>query len=190
MNLDVHRIILGLWMAVFVVWAIAGGRAKRTVRAQSDLRARAPLWVVLVAWMLLLSPRFRPGLLGLRFVPMSDAAAYAGLAIAVIGLGFAVWARFHIGRNWDALVALKENHQLVRTGPYAIVRHPIYSGFILATLGTAITQGDVGGLLSTALIAIAWGYKSRVEEVFMIEAFGAEYEQYRREVKALVPFVW
>jgi len=113
-----------------------------------------------------------------------------GLAITVIGLGFAVWARLHIGRNWDALVALKENHQLVRTGPYAIVRHPIYSGFISATLGTAIAQGDVGGLISTALIAIAWGYKSRVEEAFMIEAFGAEYEQYRREVKALIPFVW
>jgi protein-S-isoprenylcysteine O-methyltransferase Ste14 len=177
-------------MAVFVLWAIAGGRAKRTVRAQVDLRARAPLWVVVFAWMLLLSPRVRPGVLGWRFVPMTDATVYAGLAITVIGLGFAVWARLHIGRNWDALVALKENHQLVRTGPYAIVRHPIYSGFILATLGTAIAQGDVGGLVSTALIAIAWGYKSRVEEAFMIEAFGAEYEQYRREVRALVPFVW
>jgi protein-S-isoprenylcysteine O-methyltransferase Ste14 len=108
----------------------------------------------------------------------------------VIGLAFAVWARFSIGRNWDGLVALKENHQLMRSGPYAIVRHPIYSGFMLATFGTAMVGGKVAGLVSTALIILAWGYKSRVEEEFMIKQFGAEYEQYRHDVKALIPLIW
>jgi protein-S-isoprenylcysteine O-methyltransferase Ste14 len=121
---------------------------------------------------------------------MTEAVAYAGLAITVIGLVFAVWARFYIGRNWDGLIALKEDHQLVRRGPYAIVRHPIYSGFMLATLGTAIAQGQLAGLVSTFMIVLAWGYKSRVEERFMTARFGAEYDQYRREVKALVPMVW
>ncbi len=116
--------------------------------------------------------------------------AYTGFAITVAGLAFAVWARFYIGRNWDGLVALKEDHQLVRGGPYAIVRHPIYSGFMLATLGTAIADGEVAGLVSTAMIVIAWGYKARVEEAFMIEQFGAEYLQYRRDVKGLIPLVW
>ena len=78
----------------------------------------------------------------------------------------------------------------MRTGPYAIVRHPIYSGFMLATLGTAITLGQVGGLVSLALIVISWGYKARLEESFMIEQFGAEYEEYRRHVHGLIPGIW
>jgi len=187
---DVQRIIAFLWLGIFVLWAIAGVTVKQTVQSQFDLRSRGPVWVVILAWFLLLNPRYRPGLLGLRFVPMTEAVAYAGLAITVIGLVFAVWARFYIGRNWDGLIALKEDHQLVRRGPYAIVRHPIYSGFMLATLGTAIAQGQLAGLVSTVMIVLAWGYKSRVEERFMTARFGAEYDQYRREVKALVPMVW
>jgi protein-S-isoprenylcysteine O-methyltransferase Ste14 len=190
MDLDVHRTLRILWLAVFVVWAIARASVKQTVRSQLDLRVRGPVWVVWIAWALLFGDRFRPGPLGLRFLPITDETAYTGLAITAVGLAFAVWARFAIGRNWDDLVALKEDHQLVRGGPYAIVRHPIYSGFMLATLGTAVAQGDAGGLISTALIVIAWAYKARVEEAFMIEQFGAEYEQYRREVKGLIPLVW
>jgi protein-S-isoprenylcysteine O-methyltransferase Ste14 len=188
--MDVRRIIPLLWLGIFVLWAIAGFASKKTVRPQFDLRARGPVWVVILAWFLLFNPQFRPGLLGSRFVPMTDAIAYTGFAITVAGLAFAVWARFYIGRNWDGLVALKEDHQLVRGGPYGIVRHPIYSGFMLATLGTAIVEGEVAGLVSTAMIVVAWGYKARVEEAFMIEQFGAEYEQYRRDVKGLVPLVW
>jgi protein-S-isoprenylcysteine O-methyltransferase Ste14 len=78
----------------------------------------------------------------------------------------------------------------MRRGPYGIVRHPIYSGFMLATLGTAMVQGEVWRLSSVALIVIAWGYKARMEEKFLIERFGDQYEQYRRDVKALVPAVW
>ena len=87
-----------------------------------------------------------------------------------------MWARFYIGRNWDGMVAFKEDHQLVRTGPYSIVRHPIYSGFMLATLGTAIVQGEAWRLSSVALIVTAWGYKARVEETFLMQRFGPEYE--------------
>jgi protein-S-isoprenylcysteine O-methyltransferase Ste14 len=188
--MDVQRIIGFLWIGIFALWAIAGIATKQTVRAKFDLQARAPVWVVIIAWALLFSLKLRQGPLGWRFVPMTDATAYTGLVITVVGLAFSVWARFRIGRNWDGLVALKENHQLIRGGPYAIVRHPIYSGFMLATFGTAVAQGEVAGLVSTALIVIAWGYKSRVEETFMIQQFGEQYEQYRRDVKGLIPLVW
>jgi protein-S-isoprenylcysteine O-methyltransferase Ste14 len=186
MNFDVHGTIRILWLAIFVIWAIASVSAKQTVRSQFDLRARGPVWVVWAAWWFLFAERFRPGVLGVRF----GAMPYTGLAITVVGLAFAVWARFYIGKNWDGLIALKEDHQLVRGGPYGIVRHPIYSGFMLATFGTALAQGDVGGLVSTALVVIAWGYKATVEETFMTQQFGEQYEQYRREVKGLVPLVW
>jgi len=107
-----------------------------------------------------------------------------------VGLAFSVWARFYIGRNWSPHIELKKEHQLIRTGPYAVVRHPIYSGFMLATLGTAVVFAEWSGLLAFVLIVAAWGYKGRLEEMAMIEKFGTEYERYRQNVKGLVPFVW
>jgi protein-S-isoprenylcysteine O-methyltransferase Ste14 len=85
---------------------------------------------------------------------------------------------------------MKQDHQLMRGGPYSIVRHPIYSGFMMATLGTAIAYGEVHGLISFVLILGAWGYKSRLEEAALVQQFGAEYDRYRHEVKGLIPFIW
>jgi len=178
------------WMAIFVLWAILGLTAKQTVGSRSDARARIAVWGVLLAWLILFSGGLRRGVLAIRFLPMDPAIAYVGLAITIIGLCFAVWARFAIGRNWGGLITVQQDHKLMRTGPYGIVRHPIYSGFMLATLGTAIIVGEIGGLVSVALIVISWGYKAGLEESFMIEQFGAEYEDYRRDVKGLIPGVW
>ncbi|MBZ5676848.1 MAG: isoprenylcysteine carboxylmethyltransferase family protein [Acidobacteriia bacterium] len=178
------------WLAIFVLWAILGFAVKQTVGSRSDVRARIAVWGVMLAWLILFSDGMRRGVLGERFLPMDPAIAYVGLAITIIGLGFAVWARLVIGRNWGGLITVQQDHKLMRTGPYGIVRHPIYSGFMLATLGTALIVGQVGGLISVALIVISWGYKSRLEETLMVEQFGAEYEDYRRHVKALIPGVW
>ena len=179
-----------MWLAIFIIWAISGLTSKRTVGSASDGRARASLWGVLLGWLILFNQNFRPGLLGERFIPIGPTPVYLGTALAAVGLGFALWARFTIGRNWGRLITVQEDHQLMRTGPYAIVRHPIYSGFMLATFGTALAIGEVGGLVATALVVISWGYKSRLEERYMIEHFGAEYEQYRQQVKGLIPGIW
>ena len=184
------EIIVPMWAAIFIIWAISGLTVKHTVGSQSDVRARLLVWGVMLGWFLLFSPRFRPGLLSERFVPMGPTAAYTGFLLTAAGLGFALWARFAIGRNWGGLITVQKDHKLVRSGPSAIVRHPIYSGFMLATFGTAIVFGEVSGLVATALVVLSWGYKSRLEERFMIEQFGAGYEQYRREVQALIPGVW
>ena len=186
----VADIVGPMWLAIFVIWAISGLSVKDTVGSRSDARARLLVYGVMLGWFILFSRGFRTGLLAERFVPMGPAAAYTGLALTVVGLGFALWARFAIGRNWGSLITVQEGHKVIRSGPYAIVRHPIYSGFMLATLGTAIVFGVVGGLVGTALVVVSWGYKSRLEERFMVEQFGAEYEDYRRHVKALIPGVW
>ncbi|MCU1336103.1 MAG: Isoprenylcysteine carboxyl methyltransferase [Bryobacterales bacterium] len=184
------RIAEGLWLVVFVLWGVLWFTSKRTVASRSDPRARIALWGATLAWLILFNRGFRPGVLSKRIVPMDPAIAYIGLALTAAGLGFAVWARFVIGRNWGSMITVQQDHQLMRTGPYAIVRHPIYSGLILATLGTAIIIGELGGFVSVALMLISWGYKSRLEESFMIEQFGAEYEEYRRKVKGLIPGIW
>jgi len=178
------------WLAIFVLWAILGFAVKQTVGSRSDVRARIAVWGVLLAWLILFTDDMRPGVLAARSLPVDPTVAYIGLGITILGLGFAVWARFVIGRNWGGLITVQQDHKLMRNGPYGIVRHPIYSGFMLATLGTAIIVGQIGGLISVALIVISWGYKARLEETLMVEQFGAEYEDYRRHVKALIPGVW
>jgi protein-S-isoprenylcysteine O-methyltransferase Ste14 len=187
---EVLRIVYLLWMAIFVIWAIASLWVKRTTESSSDASSRIAVWAVTIAWWLVLRPGTWQGVWGIRFVPEGAAGLYAGFVLTIVGLAFAVWSRFYIGRNWDGMVVLKQDHQLMRRGPYGIVRHPIYSGFMLATLGTAMVQGEAWRLSSVALIVIAWGYKARMEEKFLIQRFGEQYEQYRREVKALVPAVW
>ena len=186
---DAYQIIRWLWLGIFVVWAISGITSKRTIGSHSEWQSRAAVWVVGLAWVLLFSGGLQ-GPLAWRFVPMVPAAADAGLALTVAGLGLSLWARFYLGRNWSALVEMKQDHQLMRGGPYSIVRHPIYSGFMLATLGTAIAYGEVHGLISFVLILGAWGYKSRLEEAALIQQFGAEYDRYRQDVKGLIPFIW
>jgi protein-S-isoprenylcysteine O-methyltransferase Ste14 len=173
------------WLAIFILWAVLRFTTKKTVDSWSDIRARLALWGVLLAWFILFSDT-----LTARVLPIDPAIDYFGLALTLLGLGFAAWARFTIGRNWGDLITVQQDHELVRKGPYGIVRHPIYAGFMLATLGTAIIRGDLGGLVAVALIVIAWGYKARLEESFMIKQFGAEYEQYRHDVKGLIPGVW
>jgi protein-S-isoprenylcysteine O-methyltransferase Ste14 len=186
----VNQLALYLWMPVFLLWAIAGAGSKQTIHSRSEGRSRIAVWFVWAAWFLLFSHGFRRPPLSSRFVPMTPVTVYIGLALTIVGLLFSVWARVYIGRNWSPQIEMKEDHQLIHDGPYAVVRHPIYSGFMLATLGTAIAFGEWSGLLSFVLIVTAWGYKARLEETAMIEQFGAEYERYRRKVKGLIPFVW
>src|SRR5881396_1684506 len=127
MGSRMNQAILFLWMAVFLLWAITAVAAKRTIHSRSEGPSRMAVWVVWIAWWLLFGHGFRRPPLASRFLPMTSAAAYIGLAITVVGLAFSVWARFYIGRNWSPLIQVKEDHQLIRNGPYGIVRHPIYS---------------------------------------------------------------
>jgi protein-S-isoprenylcysteine O-methyltransferase Ste14 len=95
-----------------------------------------------------------------------------------------------LGSNWSATVTVKQHHELIRRGPYAIVRHPIYSGFLLGVLGTALALGEVRGLVALALAFAGWYLKARNEEQFLVEQFGDAYVGYRRNVKQLIPFVF
>jgi protein-S-isoprenylcysteine O-methyltransferase Ste14 len=186
---SIFGIVTWLWIATFIVWAIGSILTKQTIGSSSDWQSRLSVWVIGLSWWLLLDRRI-PGVLANRFVPVSQPIIYTGLALTVLGLALALWGRFYLGGNWSAQVELKRDHQLIRTGPYAIVRHPIYSGFMLAALGTAFVYGQLHELLAFVLISIAWTYKSRLEEAFLMEQFGAEYDQYRKQVKGLIPFVW
>jgi protein-S-isoprenylcysteine O-methyltransferase Ste14 len=129
---------------------------------------------------------FAAGWLGTRIFAPTRASFLAGAVIAASGLGFAVWARRHLGEYWSGAITLKEGHRLIRSGPYALVRHPIYSGIIFATLGTAIALDQYRGLLALAIIVESLVRKLRTEEAWLTQEFGGEYLQYKREVRALL----
>ncbi len=125
-----------------------------------------------------------------RFVPGTLEWQYAGAAITVVGIAIAIWSRFYLGGNWSANVTVKQDHTLIRSGPYSVVRHPIYSGFLLAVLGTAVYVGVLRGIFAFALILLGWKIKMWREEKFMQEEFGQQYIDYRHAVKGLIPFIW
>lgn len=141
------------------------------------------------AW-LLFSNRAAAASLARRFVPSTAMVAYIGVALTIAGIAFAIWARFFLGTNWSATPSIKQGHELVRSGPYAIVRHPIYSGFLLSLLGTAIYAGDFRALAAFGIVLIGLKWKSLTEESLMQQQFGARYMEYRRQVKGIIPFVW
>ena len=113
----------------------------------------------------------------------------AGLLITIAGLAFAIWARVHLGKNWSGMPTIREEHTIIRTGPYRFVRHPIYSGLILALTGTAIGIGYFIIFCCVILIFGLFVIKFRMEEKFLLEEFGEEYVRYKRDVKALIPFL-
>jgi protein-S-isoprenylcysteine O-methyltransferase Ste14 len=124
-----------------------------------------------------------------RFLPLSTAFYWIGLVMLATGLALAVWARRHLGRNWSGIVTVKQDHELIRSGPYGLARHPIYTGLLLAILGTAVAIGEWRGLIAFALITAAFVLKFKTEERFMSETFGEQYARYRAEVRSLIPFV-
>jgi len=122
-------------------------------------------------------------------LPAADGTAWAGLTLMAAGMLLSFWARAAIGRNWSGAVTLKQNHELIRHGPYRLVRHPIYTGLILAALGTAVIYLRLSGFAGVIVIAAGLWYKLQLEERFMLQRFGDEYRQYRASVPALIPFV-
>ena len=185
----VHRSLAIAWLALVVVWLAAAPFASRVVKRQSWASRLLTMLAGFVAFGLLFIARWRRGPLALQVIPHSRPPVVIGMALTYAGVALAIWARLILGRQWSASVTLKEGHQLVRRGPYGVVRHPIYSGVMLATLGTALVVGDAAALLGTLLSYAMWYAKSRHEERFMVERFGADYEAYRRDTWALVPFI-
>ena len=177
------------WTAMGLVWALAAVSAKRTVRAEPAGSRTGHILVLAIAFALLFSPGLRIGPLAWRLVPSSAAAAVLGLGLTIGGIVVAIWARVYLGGNWSAIVAIKQGHTLIRTGPYAVVRHPIYAGLLLAMLGTAIGEGEIGCFYAAILALAAWLAKARREDSFLLQQFGAAYLTYQSQVKALIPFV-
>jgi protein-S-isoprenylcysteine O-methyltransferase Ste14 len=178
-----------LWLGWLAYWIIAAQNVKPTRRRESFVsRLLTIVPTALTAALLALGDQRLPWL-NARFLPQTMVAYWLGLLMVIFALAFAVWARVHLGRNWSGTVTVKENHELIRNGPYGIVRHPIYTGLLFAILGTAVAFGQWRGLLAFGFLTAAFLLKLRREERFMSESFPNDYPRYRAEVPALIPFI-
>ncbi len=179
-----------IWLVFGVLWFLPAIFGKRTIQRQTSGSRLLQIILILIAYRLLFRPVLPWDVLNLRLVPATPSATIAGYSLLAAGMLFACWARVFLGGNWSASVTLKQDHTLVRSGPYSIVRHPIYTGLLVAMLGTAIAVGELRCFLGVALAAVAWKMKSLTEEALMVQQFGDQYARYRMEVKALVPYIW
>jgi protein-S-isoprenylcysteine O-methyltransferase Ste14 len=189
MNIPAMNVIGLLWGGWAAYWFVAARSAKQDRRQESPLsRASHLVPLGFAAWLLFAG--VLPGhFLGERFLPATRATSWVGVAVVAFGLGFAIWARYVLGRNWSGIVTLKQDHELVRGGPYRYARHPIYTGLLIAFLGSAIARGEWRGILAVLIAFAALWRKLKLEERWMIETFGDAYVRYRAEVRALIPFV-
>ncbi len=182
--------ITGLWIAWLSYWIIAAAGAK-AIRRQEGLTSRLSHVVPLLLGLALLLPRHLPvAWLTIRILPPGIVWFWIGFVLVALGLAFAIAARAFLGGNWSGVVTLKQDHELIRAGPYRWVRHPIYTGLLAALLGSVIALGEVRGLIALALFTLALLRKIALEERLLTEEFGPVYGRYRREVPRLLPSPW
>jgi protein-S-isoprenylcysteine O-methyltransferase Ste14 len=182
------QIVTLCWGVFFLYWLIAARGSKRTKRRESLAAGLCYSAITASGFFLLCYRGLKPtDLLAKRWLPATPLVEAIGITLTVAGLVFAIWARRYLGRNWSAAVTVKEEHQLIRTGPYRWVRHPIYSGMILSLVGAALVDGEFRGILAILLVLLGFYIKSRMEDGFMQNTFGEEYEAYRKSTGALIP---
>ena len=175
-------VLWGIWDVWLVSWIIAA-RWSSAVAVTQPARDRFVQSIVIVAGAVFIF--IKPAPLGATaWLP------WTGVALALAGLAFTWWARLHLGRDWSAAVTLKENHTLVRSGPYAVARHPIYTGILLALAGSVMVNATSQALVGLALATVGFVLKLRQEERFLTERFGDAYRDYKARVPALIPRVW
>lgn len=177
-----------LWVLFSVYWTIAARNSAPTKSAEPPISTYFHQTILSAALMLLFVPV--PGLTGWFLPQRFHFLVAAGVAVQAGFIMLAVWARRHLGRNWSAEVRVGEGHELVRTGPYAYLRHPIYTAMLGMFLGTAIASSQYHALLGLAVLVAAYLRKTQLEEQIMTQTFGADYDAYRRETRALVPLLF
>ena len=183
-------LFLGLWLAWIAYWLASAIGNKATLRRESPRSQLSHKLPLLVGGILLAAPHWPGHWLSQRFLPHSQVFAPLGVVLLVLGLGFSIWARIHLGANWSATVTLKKDHELIRSGPYRWVRHPIYTGILLGLLGTVIALGEWRGLLALACMTLGFIRKIYIEERWLGKAFGPGYDVYKKEVSALIPGIY
>jgi len=187
MAIGAESILDWMWGAFGVYWLGAAWRTKRAATHEFGGLRVLRLCILGLTFILLLTSWLRIGPLGWRFVPDIETLRWIGLAVTATGLALCVWARLHLGAYWSDKVVLKVNHQLVQSGPYAHLRHPIYSGVLLGIAGTALAVGEWRGMVALAVLGASYSVKAIREERILAAQFGETFAEYKRRSGFLKP---
>jgi protein-S-isoprenylcysteine O-methyltransferase Ste14 len=182
-----QTILRGMWSLLGLYWLVGALKTKKVaIDEKSGLRIMrlATLGVMLA---LLLTPWLRVGPLARRFVPDGRLVIWLGVAVAGVGIALAIWARRHLGQNWSDKVVLKVDHQLIRSGPYRYLRHPIYTGVLFGVGGTALAIGECRGILALLLVGTSYLIKAKREERILAASFGKAFTEYKRDTGFFLP---
>jgi protein-S-isoprenylcysteine O-methyltransferase Ste14 len=183
--------ITAFWIMFVAYWAISAPSAKRMIGARRWGREGGlRLGIIVLALLAFHVPAVHRALQNARLSAAGFrlVAGPIGVALCALGIGLAVWARAHLGRNWGMPMSRRENPELVTTGPYRFVRHPIYGGILLAMLGSTIGASIIW-LLPLVLFGAYFIYSARAEEKLMLEQFPGQYAAYMKRTKMLLPFM-
>jgi len=176
-------VAVAVWVLISLHWDAQAKKASAAKRSESKGSRAVHVFLVNAALVLEMAPIRGLG----RFEPAAPWLMSAGLAVEVLGLCVAEWARHHLGRNWSGRITIKVDHELIRTGPYSRLRHPIYTGLLTMFAGVMIVTGEWLAVIGFSMVVCAYWRKIRLEEANLKVAFGAAYDTYRRESWALVP---
>jgi protein-S-isoprenylcysteine O-methyltransferase Ste14 len=186
-----HRIPPALLLVLAVAWAGLGllwaAPAKGPQSAEFKWYRSIRLVILAAVFSLLFWEATAVGVLGKRFVPDLPALGIVGFLATLCGLFVSSWSRIALGKYWSDKVIVQTEHQLIRTGPYACMRHPLYSGVLLAVLGTALVLGEVRGLVSFAVLLVNYMIKAKREERILAERFGPEFNSHVARTGFLLP---
>ncbi|QAU24475.1 isoprenylcysteine carboxylmethyltransferase family protein [Dyella sp. M7H15-1] len=191
MTIPFGELFGGVWLLWLLYWCVSAMGVKPAVRVESGASRFGKYMLPLIIAVLLLWDAhgwLRGTVLDQRFVPNERWWVWLGFFLTVAGLAFTCWARVILGRNWSGVVQLKQDHELIVRGPYSIVRHPIYTGLLLALLGSALAVGEWRALLALLIVGVSFWRKLRLEEHWLCELFGDQYRDYMARVKALIPW--
>jgi protein-S-isoprenylcysteine O-methyltransferase Ste14 len=175
------------WIAFGLYWLVSAFNRKVTKKRESYFQRLCYTLPLLIAFYLLFRSAGHYGWLGVRFLPAGLPSQWLGVALTAAGTGLAIWARWHLGSNWSGVVTLKEGHELIRSGPYRAIRHPIYTGILIALFGTSVTIGEVRGLLAVAVALFSFYLKARREESFLAQEFGPGFTEHMRHTGMFLP---
>lgn len=179
-----------LWIVFLIYWRIKAAGTKTNQRLEPAASRILRTLIFLIAIALFFTTRIPLHWLYLQPWPSGLWSFWVGAAVMVAGLLFAIWARAHLGGNWSSEVTIKQGHELITTGPYRVVRHPIYTGILAGLLGSAIALSQVRGWIAFGLIFIMLWLKLRMEEQWMRSQFGETYAAYAHQTAALVPYLF
>lgn len=180
-------VIRAAWLVFIVYWIVASFQVNQIREQEPRARRLMRFAVVALVFFLLWNGGVRTGFLGRRFLPERYWLYNLGAALTCADMAFAIWARYHIGEYWSRTVALKVDHELIRTGPYSRIRHPIYTGILFGLAGTALAIGTCGALLALVLFLADITWKSKREEALLAREFGPAFDDHRRRTGFYFP---